>query len=140
MSRENVELVEHVYALIPLGIQTAAEQVDRLFRDYLDERFELQLPPDYPEGEPLFQGRTGMTKFISMLRDTWVDWRFEPEQFLDGGEQVVVSGRIVAEGGASGVPIELETLHVWTVRNGRATGMQVFRNRSEALEAAGLRE
>jgi ketosteroid isomerase-like protein len=138
MSRESVELVEQVYALIPLGIQTTPDQVDRLFRDYLDEQFELHLPPDYPEGEPVFRGRTGMTQFISMLQDTWVDWRFEPQQFLDAGERVVVSGRILAEGGSSGVPIELETLHVWTVRTGRATGMQVFRDRSEAFEAARL--
>jgi ketosteroid isomerase-like protein len=139
MSQENVALVEQVYALIPLGIRTTPDQVDRLFRDFLDEQFELHLP-DYPEGEPVFRGRSGMTQFISMLRDTWVDWRFEPQQFLDAGERVVVSGRILAEGGSSGVPIELETLHVWTVRTGRATGMQVFRDRSEALEAAGLQE
>ena len=81
-----------------------------------------------------------MAKFVSMLRDTWEDWRFEPEQFLDAGERVVVSGHIRAEGGSSGVPIELETSHVWTVRSGRATSMRVFRDRTEAVEAAGLRD
>jgi hypothetical protein len=140
MSQENVELVESLYALIPLGIRTSPDQVDRLFRDHLDERFELHLPPDYPEGEPVFRGREGMGRFIAMLRESWEDWRFEPVEFLDADERVLVFGRILAEGGASGAPIELETAHVWTLGSQGATSMNVYRDRSEALEAAGLSE
>ena len=74
-----------------------------------------------------------------MLGDTWGEWRQETERFLDAGDRVVVFLRIVAEGVASGAPIEFETTHVWTVRTGRATSMHAYRDRSEALEAAGLR-
>jgi ketosteroid isomerase-like protein len=140
MSEENIELVRSVYALIPLGMQTPPDQVDRLFHDYLDRQFELHLPPDYPEGEPVFEGREGMAKFIGMLRETWSDLRYEPEEFLDTDEGVIVSGRIVAEGGASGIPIKLETTHAWTIHAGRATSLQIYRDRAEALEAAGLSE
>jgi hypothetical protein len=52
----------------------------------------------------------------------------------------VVFARIEAEGGASGVPIELETTHVWTIKGGRAVPMHAYRDRSEALDAAGRRE
>jgi ketosteroid isomerase-like protein len=140
MSEENVELVRSVYALIPLGMQTPPHQVDLLFRDHLDQQFELYLPPDYPEGRPVFRGPEGMAEFIAMLRETWNEWRFEPEEFLGDGERVIVSGRIVAQGGASGVPIKLETTHVWTAHAGRATSLRVYRDRSEALEATGLSE
>jgi ketosteroid isomerase-like protein len=51
---------------------------------------------------------------------------------------LVVFARILAKGGESGVPIELETTHVWTARAGRATSVQFYRDRSKALEAAGL--
>jgi ketosteroid isomerase-like protein len=139
MSEENIEVVRRVYALIPQGMETPPHQVDHLFRDYLDRRFELHLP-DYPEGEPVFQGRDGMARFIGMLRETWREWRFEPEEFLDADERLVVSGHILAEGGASGVPIRLETTHVWTVDVGRASSLQVYRDRSDALAAAGLQE
>jgi ketosteroid isomerase-like protein len=140
MSQENVEIVESVYALIRLGMRTPTPQVDRLFRDYLDGQFEVHLPSDYPEGELVFRAREGMAQFIAMLRETWSEWRFEPEQYLDAEERVIVSGRILAKGVASGVPIELDTTHVWTVRAGRATFFQAYRDRSEALEAAGLSE
>jgi hypothetical protein len=38
------------------------------------------------------------------------------------------------------VPFELETTHVLTIHADRVASMQVYRDRSEALEAAGLSE
>ena len=81
-----------------------------------------------------------MNSFAAVLRETWREWRFLPERFLDAHECVLVFARLVAVGQESGVPIELETNHVWTLRNGRAISMCVYRDRSEALEAVGLRE
>ena len=40
----------------------------------------------------------------------------------------------------SGVETSLELWGVWTVRGGRAVRWQGFTHRTEALEAAGLRE
>jgi ketosteroid isomerase-like protein len=141
MSQENVEIVR---ALSQIGggdpFSASPDRIDRAFRDYLDEQVEIRLPADYPEGEPVFRGREGFDEMIAMLRDTWGEFRVEPEQFLDAGDRVVVFARILAEGSASGVPIELKTTHVWTVRAGRATSMRAYRDRSEALEAAGLSE
>jgi ketosteroid isomerase-like protein len=88
----------------------------------------------------VFRGRKGFDELMPMLGDTWGKWRQEPERFLDAGDRVVVFARIFAEGGASGVPIEFETAHVWTVRGGRVTSMHAHRDRSQALEAAGLEE
>jgi ketosteroid isomerase-like protein len=139
MSQENVELVRKAY---DLDIFTASSgEIVRYFRDYGDEKFEFHLPPDYPEGEPVFRGRDGASRLVAMMKDVWGEWRFEPEQFIDAGDRgVVVFARILAQGLASGVPIELQTAHVWTVRGGRATSVHMFRDRTEALEAAGLRE
>jgi hypothetical protein len=53
---------------------------------------------------------------------------------------VVVFVRIVGKGAASGAPFELEVTHVWTIHAGRAISMHVYRDRSQALEAAGLSE
>lgn len=123
-----------------LGLGATPDQIDRAFRDYLDEGFEWQSAPEYPEGEQLFRGRQGATEFMAMLRESWSEWRFEPERFLDANDSVVVFVRIQAKGGASGIPLELNTAHVWTIRSGRATSVRFYRDRTEALEAAGLRE
>jgi ketosteroid isomerase-like protein len=139
MSEENVELVRRVYIEGDL-LQTTSDQIDSLFREHLDEDFEFRLPGDYPEGEPVFRGREGVDQLVAMLGETWSEWQFEPERFLDAGDQVVVFARIVGRGKASGAPFELETTHVWTVRAARAISVHAYRDRSQALEAAGSRE
>ena len=141
MSQENVALVRSLYE-IGAGdwFSIAPDQIDRAFREYIDEQFEARLPSDYPEGEPVFRGREGFEEMMAMLGDTWGKWRIEPERFSDAGDRVVVFLRILAEGGASGVPIEVETAHVWTIRGARATAMHAYRDRTEALKAAGLSE
>jgi ketosteroid isomerase-like protein len=138
----NMELVRRWYALLPsLGGTDPNDDsafFDRMFRDYLDEEYELRLPGGYPEGEPAFRGREGLAQLLAMLRDSWAEWRFEPDRFIDAGDQVVVFVRVVAKGCASGVPIELPDAHVVTLRDGRLTSTRVYRDRSEALEAVGL--
>ena len=140
---QNVELVRRWYALLPdlRGADPAEDPafLDRAFRDFLHEEYELHLPGGYPEGQPIFRGREGQAELAAMLRDAWAEWRFEPDRFIDAGDQVVVLVRVVAKGSASGVPIDLPDAHVHTVRDGRLISTCVYRDRAEALEAAGLR-
>ena len=79
-----------------------------------------------------------MVRFAAMLRDAWSEWRFEPERSIDAGDRVVVFMRVVAKGRESGVPIERTSTQVVTVRDGRMTSTRVYRDRQEALKAAGL--
>ena len=133
MSQENVELVRSGYAASD-PFTTFAESLAP------ESDFELHLPADYPEGEQVFRGREGINALTAALRELWSEWRFVPERFLDAGDHVVVFALLVARGHESGVPIELETNHVWTFRDGQATAMRVYRDRAEALEAAGLQD
>jgi ketosteroid isomerase-like protein len=139
MSEENVELVRNLYAL-ELFLTANPDAIDRAFREYLDEQVEVHLPPDYPEGEPVFRGRDGAAQLTAMLQEVWGEWRLEPERFLDAGDRVVVFARVSGKGGASGAPFELETTHIMTIHAGRVASLHAYRDRSEALEAAGLRE
>jgi ketosteroid isomerase-like protein len=142
MSQENVEIVRSLYEVAGGDwFRIAAGQIDRAFRDHVDEQvFEIHLPSDYPEGEPVFRGREGFAEMLAMLREAWGKWRIEAEHFRASGDRVVAFVRILAEGGSSGAPIEVETTHVWTIRGGRATAMHAYRDRTQALQAAGLRE
>ena len=138
MSR-NVDIVRELYDLGSL-LEAEPEVVNRLGGEYADDEFEVHLPADYPEGEQVFRGREGMTALTAALRELWSEWRFVPERFLDAGDHLLVFALLIARGHESGVPIELETTHVWTFRDGQATAMRVYRDRAEALEAVGLRE
>ena len=75
-----------------------------------------------------------------MIGEIWGEWRFEPQRFYDAGDQVAVRVRVVAQGGSSGVSLDRETGHVWSVRGGRAASVQVYLDPAKALEAVGLSE
>ena len=144
MSQENVEIVRRLYAEAPFRLAIGPDDeravLDRLFRDHFEEQLEIRMPADYPEGEQVLRGREGFAQLVGMLRETWTEFRFEAERFIDAGGRVVVFVRVLAEGGASGVATERKTAHIWTVRDGRLSSIHIYLDRAHALEAVGLRE
>jgi ketosteroid isomerase-like protein len=144
MSEGNVELVRRLYAdggpfSLPMSPDEERALLDLLFGEHYVEQFEVRMPPDYPEGAQLLYGRQGMSRLLAMLRDSWTEWRFEAERFIDAGQRVVVLIRVVARGGASGLAAEQETAHVWAIREGRLASIHIYRDRDEALKVVGLR-
>jgi ketosteroid isomerase-like protein len=138
----NLDLVRSVYQRRDFGSADSNNDpafFDRIWNDYLDEEFEYRGTGGYPEGELDFKGREGLAQLLAMLQDAWAEFRFEPERFIGAGDQVVVFVRFVGKGRASGVPIELPVGHVWTIRDGRLKSCRAYRDRSDALEAVGLR-
>jgi len=143
MSREALELVSRLYEeggpfSLPLSSDEERVLLERHFGELYDEHVEIRMPADYPEGEQVLVGRSGMAEVIALLRDSWTTWRFEPERFIDAGHCVVVFIRVVAEGGSSGLGAVQETAHVWKVRGGRLSSIQIYRDRAQALEATGV--
>lgn len=48
--------------------------------------------------------------------------------------------RFAGHGAASGIPLEMELAHVYTMRDGKAARAVEYMDRVEALEATGLEE
>jgi ketosteroid isomerase-like protein len=131
MSRENVELVRRRY--------------DAINRADLATLVELTHPdavwwdrPDDPGSAP-HRGRDAGQQHLAEILES-VELHVEPEQFFDAGDQVVAGVRLVGRGRAGGVPFEEHEFHVFTLRDGRVTATREYRDRAEALEAAGLTE
>jgi ketosteroid isomerase-like protein len=103
------------------------------YRETFAETFELLLPPGYPEGEQVFRGRDGLKRWIDGIREIWDEWRMEQERFLPAGERVVVLIHILARGHLSGVELDRETAHIWSVADDRVTRCEVYFDRSGAL-------
>jgi ketosteroid isomerase-like protein len=97
------------------------------------ESFELVLPPTYPEGGQIFRGREGLKRWIASITEIWDEWRMEPERFIAADDRVVVLIHILARGQLSGVELDRETAHIWSVADGRVTRCEVYFDRSEAL-------
>ena len=67
--------------------------------------------------------------------------RFEIERlrYVDAGDSVVVFCRSSGRGRVSGVELEVESIHVWELRDGKVGRLVTYLDRDEALKAAGLR-
>ena len=73
--------------------------------------------------------------------ETWGDVSFEPVEFIDAGDDVVVAVvAIRGHGRGSDVPIDGLAVFVYDVRDSAIVRDRAFESRREALEAAGLRE
>jgi ketosteroid isomerase-like protein len=135
----NVDLVRGSYRMLEELREAPDGPADRLLRELVHERFELHLPPIYPDTQ-VFRGADGLKRWVVRTREVWGEWRFELERFIELGERVVVLVHLVAEGGQSGVHLERDTAHVWTLAEGKVTCCEVYLDRAEALKAHGLKE
>ena len=94
----------------------------------------------YPDTPEVYRGREGFERWMEMVDDAWTEWRFEVQRYIDAGTTVVALARLAAEGAASGVRLEREVAHLWSVKGGRAICVTVYLRPEDALEAAGLAE
>jgi ketosteroid isomerase-like protein len=134
----NVELVRRSYRMLDDLRKDPDGPAQRVLGELVDERFELHLPPTYPEGAQVFRGHDGLKRWTAKTREIWDEWRFEIERYLESDDRVVALVHLVASGGLSGVRLERETAHIWTIADGKVTRCEVFLERSEALESLGL--
>jgi ketosteroid isomerase-like protein len=74
----------------------------------------------------------------SLLEDQTVT--MEADEVDAVGDSVVVAVRQHAVGRTSGVPTEIRYFTVWSFRGRKVIRIESFRERAEALEAAGLSE
>ena len=137
MSEENVEIVRAIYENWTRG------DYEAVFAR-LDTDIEWFGPPDISAaGEPgsgLSRGHEGVRRSLARWVGAWDEYSFELRRLIDCGDDVLVEGWHHGRGKTSGVEVSEEIFSVWTLQAGRAVRQQMFRDRVEALEAAGLRE
>jgi ketosteroid isomerase-like protein len=125
MSEEKVDLVRRIYE---------AWDREESARDFISPDVEYVNPSYAVEGGI----RRGRASFRA-VRETYEDFKVAIERYIDAGrDDVLVLARYTASGRGSGVPLEGEHGHVWTVRDGLAVRFRWFNSHREAFEAVGL--
>ena len=136
MSRENVEVVRRGYAALGSGDLNATFAL-------FDPEVEIETATDAPsvDFEKLYRGPEGFLKFLEQLSQAWDEFHWEPEEYIDAGDDVVVVFiRMTARGRGSGIEVEQPMAHVCTIGDGKLVRLVTFWERAAALEAVGLRE
>jgi ketosteroid isomerase-like protein len=133
MSQENVEVVRRCY-----GFWTNRDF--SLLTEVVDPDAVLDLSRNvFNPG--IHHGFDDLRRFLEQVDEAWENFQIEPEELIDGDDHVFAAVRMSGRGRGSGVEVEMQLFAVWTLREGkvlRLTGG--YRDRAEALEAAGLRE
>lgn len=133
MSSENVELVRKLLEVYNEG--SFEENIDLIDPDFVWDVSRVQLPD-----AGTHSGREGLERF----RDTWSEGfeveHVDAEEIVDAGERVVVMIHHSGRGKASGIDVDQRYAMIWTLQDGRALRMDMYKNRDEALEALGVEE
>jgi ketosteroid isomerase-like protein len=131
MSEENVEIVREGYE----RFASAGELAPDLATD--DFVWDMSNFHGWPE-QQVYEGVDGARAFVSAWLEAWEDWELEVEALHDAGDKVVALVRQHGTSKAAGMPVEMSFAQVFTLRDGRQSRMEMYSDRSEALEAAGL--
>ena len=142
MSAENLEVVRRLYET--LGEATRKGEL-REFSDtpaaaeLLDPEVEWHgTVGGLAEGE-VARGRDGIARFMYEDSQEWDEVVFEPTEFIDAGDRVVVLQHERRRGRHSGLEIEADTGSVMWLREGRVWRIQGYMDPAQALEAVGVR-
>jgi ketosteroid isomerase-like protein len=139
VSEENVALVRRNYEVINSIGRTGEEFLDpeEIAPDLwarLAPDFELHGRSDIPDPK-IYRGRDETKEFWRMLQEVWAELRWEPLEFTDLGDAVLVETRIVALGRGSDLRIEADETDVFWFREGDIVRLQGFPTKAAALEA-----
>ena len=132
MSEANVELVREAWEAFEDGDLSRALSV-------LSPELVTYVAPPIPV-TGTYHGPEGFLQVTIDWAESFDDLVMSGEEFIDAGDQVVVRALHKSHGAESGVPVETDVWYVCTIRTGMVVRADIFHERREALEAAGLSE
>ena len=142
MSRENVEIIERLYETVRFNRADPGsfERAVAAFFEILDPDAEWQ--PDENDVDPdLLRGHAEIRDFFERHAEPWEEFRWEPADFHDAGNDVVVTGEIYARGREAQVEVKAAYAHRFSFRGGALIrGQEYLTDPGAALEAVQLPE
>jgi ketosteroid isomerase-like protein len=136
VSEENVDVVRRLYDAAARRDDVTPFEVyaeDIVFDISNSRRVALAL-------RPIYHGHEGVRQYWRETTSAFGEIDFEVGELRDAGNHVLAVIREREVGRASGAPVETTHLAVFTLSDGKIIQMQVFDDREQALEAAGLQE
>jgi ketosteroid isomerase-like protein len=123
ISPEDIEQIRDGYRLI---------NERKVKTDFLSDDFLLEQTPGLPGTRGAFRGAAGMEASVNELLAGFDAFRFEPVSFDVQGDWLVVPVKFWAS--ARGFEQEIEIIHLWQMRDGRAVRIRVLAGDADPLE------
>ena len=132
MSGENIEIVRQVYERLNRGdVEGVVALCDE---DFLMDMSERVFNPD------TYRGHDGIRRFYEGVMDAWESYRWEVEEAREADDSVVAMLHCQGQSREAGPGVDWRVAWLWRLRRGKAVFARFYRQRMDALEAAGLSE
>ena len=132
MSEENVEIVRRSFELVnEVG-------TDAFIGGWVFDPSGTGIP-----GLGVYRGHDEIRAFFEedwFTTFPFTEWEIHISDLVDHGDRVIGISHQQGRGASSGVAATLELANVFTLRDGQIVRVQLYRDRGEALETAGLQE
>ncbi len=132
MSQENVEIVRRMLEV------WSRDDVGGAGLDFFSPDCVIDWSRSLSPFARIYHGHAEVLELREESR-LWESLRFEPHEFIDAGQNVIVpnTGRMR---GRDGIEVTAKSVFVFRVEKGLVTSFTMYQDRAEALEAVGLRE
>jgi len=97
--------------------------------------FDLTTPPGLAAEPDTYRGPEGMTRYFESFYEAMDEVRFEPHEYREIGDWVVVPFTLTARGRTTGLEAKQSAVMAWKLRDGLAVRLEVFAELPEALTA-----
>ncbi len=131
MPRANEEIVRRIYERLNRGdVEGVVELCDgELLMDFSERVFN----PD------TYRGHDGIRRFCEGVKDAWQSYRWDVEETRVAGDTVVAMLHCEGQSREGGPGVDWRVAWLWKLRQGRPVFLRFYRDRENALDAAGLR-
>jgi ketosteroid isomerase-like protein len=126
VTEEDLERLRNAYATWNRG--DAADLVEQL-----DPEFELH-DLDVPDA-PVFRGREGFLANIERMNEVAESFRIEVQELMPAGDRILALVHVWLKGRGSGVEVEQDIGHVWTLRGGKGLRLEIYLDPARARQA-----
>ena len=133
MSEENVDTVRRLFDAWEQGVREVPT-------DLVAPQIEFVSPLTSLRGRP-YRGYNDARQWLRDVTEQFETWEYTLDEIRPVGDAVLVFGHVHLKGRASAVTLDQDA--AWLAHfapDGRVSRMEVFTDREDALEAAGLKE
>jgi ketosteroid isomerase-like protein len=86
-----------------------------------------------------YHGHAGIHRYFDDVESAWEDWKVDVERTVEGADgRVAIVMTMRARGKGSGVMLAERTAHIWTLRDGKLSRNELFRDPDGALRELGV--
>lgn len=139
MSEEDVELVRRLYKEVLAGDRTFSPATVDVLPEFFDPEVHMRQMSQIIGTVRDFHGYAGIAASAAEMAEALGELEFVPEELHAAEEKVVAIVSARGIGRTSGATVEWHGAHLFTIRQGRIVGWEVFDDPEEALKVGGLR-